>query len=402
MISNVDGAIDFIISAEKEHPNRIDTCASSSGATSNPFNQGNSTTSFSSTQSQNNPFGAPTLPTVTPAFAAPPTAAQTGAFGKPSALGQKPNPFGGTTPAFGAPSQLGTAGAFGQPSALGQKPNPFGPPSSGLAPGISNNTTAPFSAFAGAVSSFAQPQQPQTTNPFGPPTNPTISGPFQASSPPSQPTVLNQNSTQNSNPFASPNPPPQQNPFGTTPTPFGAPSPAPANPFGQPSAVSVNPFGNAPKTTPNPFVQTPAVPGTATNPFGSTQPPPATAANGLYGGHSQPLMNGTASVGPNGSLQHPSVESYSTKGASGRLNMFKGMRVTYKGEEAGFNGRGGDWQKIWFPQGAPAPYKDTEMDDAKYNEAIKTAYTHLQQSRSFKGGIMPAIPPKREWCAFDF
>ena len=82
--------------------------------------------------------------------------------------------------------------------------------------------------------------------------------------------------------------------------------------------------------------------------------------------------------------------------------MFKGMRVAYKGDEAGLNSRDGNWQKIWFPQGAPAPYKDTEMDDSEYNETIKAAYTNLQQSRSFQGGTMPMIPPKREWCMFDF
>ena len=409
VINNVDGAIDFIISAEKDHPNRIDTCrASTSGPlqTSNPLSQGASTNAFSNTQGQSNPFGAPSQTTNTAAFGASSTAAQSGAFGQPSALGQKPSAFG-AAPAFGAPSQLSAPGAFGRPSALGQKPTPFGDPSSGPSSGASSGAAAPFSSFAQVSNPFSQPQQQQAANPFGAPSNPPIANGFPASSQQTQQNPFAQTSGQASNPFGSPNHPTQQNPFGATSAPFGAPSPAPANPFGQPSTqppeASANPFSNASTTTPNAFAQAPAI--LTPNPFNSTQQTTTTVSpmdTRQMGGPPQPLVNGVASLGPNGSLQHPPLETYISKGIDGRLAMFKGMRVAYKGDEAGVRGRDGTWQKIWFPQGAPAPYKDTEMEISKYGEDIKSSYINLQQSRSFQGGIIPLVPPRREWCTFDF
>jgi nucleoporin NUP42 len=394
VINNVDGAIDFIINAEKEHPNRIDTCrASTSGplSTSNPLNQGGPANPFLSTQGHNNPFGAPSQPTSTSTSGSHTVTGQSAPFGQP---------LGGTTPAFGAPSQLGSAGTFGRPSALGQKPNPFGAPSGGALSSTSSGVSAPFSSFTGAGNPFSQPQQ-QAANPFGAPSV-TV---FPTSSQAAQQAPFSQTSGKGSNPFASANPPSQQNQFGTNPAPFGAPALVAANPFGQPSTKPAVTSGssNASTKDTNPFGQAPA-PLTA-NPFGSVQQPAATRSpidTRQISSHSQLVVNGNALVNPNGSLQHPSLEAYSTKARDGKLTIFKGMRVAYKGDEAGFNTRDGNWQKIWFPQGAPTPYKDTEMDDAKYDDSIKTAYKNLQQSSSFQGGVMPMIPPRREWCTFDF
>jgi nucleoporin NUP42 len=403
-LSNVDEAINFIISAEKEHPNRIDICrmsTSGQGSTSTPFSQ-QSSTPTTQASGGGNPFGAPSQPAASSPFGTS-TTASTGVFGQPSGLGQRPNPFGGTSQSFGTPSQLGAAGAFGRPSVLGQKPNPFGAPSASPASGISNTATAPFSSFAAAPNPFAQPQQQQGTNPFGAPSQPAQQNP------------LNQTATQISNPFGSANPPSQQqNPFGNpSSAPFGAPSSISENPFGQPSTrpptIGGNPFGSASTSTVNPFAQRPPTQASTSNPFGATQPfaapnanpfgnpPAANAFNANQAvGSSQPSLNGAATVGQNSS------ESYSSKGVDGRLKMFKGRPVVYKNDEAGFRGKDGSWQKIWFPQGAPAPYKDTEMEVSQYDESIKTAYMHLQQSGSFEGGVMPMMPPRREWCSFDF
>ncbi|KIN01005.1 hypothetical protein OIDMADRAFT_54146 [Oidiodendron maius Zn] len=391
VISNVDGAIDFIISAENEHPNRIDTCrASTSGplSTSNPLNQGGgSAIPFSSTQGQNNPFGAPSQLTSTSIFSAPTATAQSVPFGQPSALGEKPNALGGGAPAFGAPSQLGAVGAFGRPSALGQKPNPFGASSNGALSSTSSGASAPFVSSAGAGNPFSQPQQQQAANPFGAPSG---SG-FSTSAQSAGQGPFSNASDRGPNPFTS------ANQFGASPAPFGTPAAGAANPFGQPStkplATSVNPFGNAPASAENQFGKSPTL--STTNPFSSMD-------TRQIGTPSQPLPNGNALIDPNGPLQHPSLEAYGTKDHNGRLTMFKGMRVAYKGDEAGFNTKDGNWRKIWFPQGAPAPYKDTEMGDSNYDDNIEAAYMRLQQSRSFPGGVMPMIPPRREWCTFDF
>ncbi|KAK7935854.1 hypothetical protein PG985_001349 [Apiospora marii] len=143
-LNNVEQAIQFILESENRHPNRNDICAQNSqqGGTANTFavgaNQAGgfgsappaSQNPFSTGQSQSNPFGGGA--TSTPSASA-------GGFGQPSALGQKPNPFGST--AFGQPSQLGSTGtsafgggsggsAFGQPSQLGgASASAFGQPS---------------------------------------------------------------------------------------------------------------------------------------------------------------------------------------------------------------------------------------------------------------------------------
>ena len=401
VISNVDGAIDFIISAENEHPNRIDTCrASTSGplSTSNPLSQGGgSAIPFSSTQGQNNPFGAPSHLTSTSIFSAPTTRAQSVPFGQPSTLGEKPNALGGGAPAFGAPSQLGAVGAFGRPSALGQKPNPFGASSNGALSSTSSGASAPFVSSAGAVNPFSQPQQQQAANPFGAPSG---SG-FSTSAQSAGQGPFSNASDRGPNPFTS------ANQFGANLAPFGTAAAGAANPFGQPNtkplATSVNPFGNAPASAANQFGKSPTL--STANPFSSIQQTATTGSpmdTRQIGTPSQPLANGNALIDPNVPLQHPSLEAYSTKDLNGRLTMFKGMRVTYKGDEAGFNTKDGNWQKIWFPQGAPAPYKDTEMGDSNYDDSIEAAYMRLQQSRSFPGGVMPMIPPRREWCTFDF
>jgi nucleoporin NUP42 len=82
--------------------------------------------------------------------------------------------------------------------------------------------------------------------------------------------------------------------------------------------------------------------------------------------------------------------------------MFKGKPVVYKEGEAGVRHRDGTWEKIWFPDGPPPPYKDTELDDSVYTDEVQEAYVHMRETGSFRDGVMPLIPPKREWCTFDF
>jgi nucleoporin NUP42 len=82
--------------------------------------------------------------------------------------------------------------------------------------------------------------------------------------------------------------------------------------------------------------------------------------------------------------------------------MFKGKPVVYKDNEAGIQNRDGTWEKIWFPDGPPAYYGATELDDNAYTEDIKQAYLHARETGSFKDGVMPLLPPKREWCLWDF
>jgi len=82
--------------------------------------------------------------------------------------------------------------------------------------------------------------------------------------------------------------------------------------------------------------------------------------------------------------------------------MFKGNRVIYKDGQPGFEDRNHTWQKIWFPEGAPIMNKDTEMEDALYDDKTKEAYMHLRRTGTFPDDVMPMLPPKREWCLWDF
>ncbi|RDL30459.1 uncharacterized protein BP5553_10337 [Venustampulla echinocandica] len=432
-LNDVDGAINFIINAEKEHPNRIDICKGAQGAAAGPSSNPFSTNASQPTVAKN-PFGAPSQPASISAFGAPSGAA--GAFGQPSALGAKPNPFGAPTQAFGAPSQLGATGGFGQPSALGQKPNPFGAPSAGQAPGTSGPSASGFAAFAGTPAPFSQQNQPPSTNAFGAPSQPTTSSAFGAPSQPAPAGVFGAPSqTAQSSAFGAPSQPAQSSafgapsqlgqsrPFGTstsqtqpnpfasnTSQPFGGPppskpdfgalsQPATQTPFGGATGQQQNPFGapsSASAATPNPFGPPQPTPTAPPNPFGNAGAGPSGATP--FGTPAQPVVNGHAGKGS----QHPPLSNYASKDGSGRLTMFKGKRVIYRDGEPGVQNRDGTWAKIWFPDGPPPYYKDTELEDEAYDENTKAAYMHMMQTGMFQNGAMPLVPPKREWCLWDF
>ncbi|TVY81949.1 Nucleoporin [Lachnellula suecica] len=452
-LRDVDGAMNFIINAQHEHPNRVDIVALT-GSQPNPLSQPNgaqNTTpnSFGApSQGASSAFGAPSQPRTTSAFGAPsqpaasafgapsgggafgqPSALGTqsrafgapsgGAFGQPTALGTQPSAFGapsqpasggafgqpsqlGGGGAFGRPSQLGAAGGvFGQPASLGQKTSAFGAPSSNSTfGGTSNTTPAPFSGFATTANPFSQ-NTPATTGAFAAPSQPTTSAPFGGPSPPAQANPFGTPSGQTSNPFA-----------GASAAPFGAPSPAPNNPFAAPSPAPNNPFGaSSQPTNQNPFggarLQNPPVPASsapnAPNPFNSPQPNPpisnpfGNAAAAQNPGISQLGINGNTAATP-----HPPISSYSSKDQNGRLTMFKGRRVVYQNGVPGVQNNDRTWSKIWFPEGAPLPYKDTEMEDSAYDDGTKAAYGQMRQTGSFTNGVMPMLPPKREWCTWDF
>ncbi|KAK0101541.1 hypothetical protein ONS95_006708 [Cadophora gregata] len=425
--NNIDGAINFIISSEKEHPNRIDIVRGGqvgAGFQPNPFN---GQPSFQQQSPVANPFaGASQSSQGAPAFGAP--SALGGAFGQTSALGQKTNAFGTASPAFGAPTQLGATG-FGQPSALGQKANPFG------APAAHALTAVPFSSFtatpnpfrqmptsgaptdSGTANAFQRPPQPATSQTFGAP-----STSFGAPSQTAQPNPFSQPSNPNasSNPFGG-HSDLQPNSLGRSQPAFGDLSPT-KNPFGAPTEtsqalqdkfvahaapqqnpfapatialvpVAVNPFGPSSLQTRNP------------NPFGH----PVTGASSLpnsddtFAPQSQAptAINGH---GPNVQLgaPHPQIGSYISRDSSGKLSTFKGKHVDYKGAEPGFTSRSGLWERIWFPEGPPMFNKDTEVDEKMYDDRTEAAYLHAKQTGSFPTGIMPMLPPKREWCHWDF
>ncbi|EON98481.1 putative ccch zinc finger domain-containing protein [Phaeoacremonium minimum UCRPA7] len=440
-LNNLDGAIEYIIAAGEKHPNRIDECKNNSqaGGTTGAFSTGS--------QQASNPFLKP--PTSAPA---------TGAFGQTSALGQKTNPFGAVgntsafgqpsglgghpTSAFGQPSQMGGGSAFGQPSAmgqnsafgqtsaLGQKPNPFG--------GGGGSAFGQTSSL-GQNSAFGQPSQQATSSPFGQAAQPTSGfgqpsalgqkpSPFGGASATATPspfaTAMGGSNTPAANPFA-------QQQATSSPSPFGqAAATAPTNPFGQAQQQQSSPFGApaAPKedamdVNSAPPASTgfgaPAATPAPSNPFAQVQTssgfgqPTSNTGFGGFGGQTNNAATSSAPASqnpyaPDASRQHPPLSSYSTRGPDGRLQTWKGKPVGYKQIEGrpqpGVQNFDGSFTRIWFPDGPPTYYKDTEPLSANMHYTVREqgAWKKFMETGRLELGNMPEMPPLREHCTWDF
>ena len=76
--------------------------------------------------------------------------------------------------------------------------------------------------------------------------------------------------------------------------------------------------------------------------------------------------------------------------------------MTYVDDEPCFKRNDGALERIWFPDG-PQPFsKSPEVPDEAYDEAAKENYIYMKEHGAFKNGIMPLLPPKREWVDWDF
>ncbi|KAG9230429.1 hypothetical protein BJ875DRAFT_537145 [Amylocarpus encephaloides] len=415
ILSNAEGALQYIIDAEKQHPNRIDIVKEGSTVKeTNPFSSNKQTI-----QPRSNPFGGQN--DQNNGAIGPPSG---GAFGQPPALGQRTSAFGamsGGTGAFGQPSGLSqNQNAFGAPSTLGQKPNPFAAAPGGNAfgqpSGLGQTQSAfgspsalkpsPFRTLSTSNNTFGQPSsqarsstpfgqvldgnngfgQPSTVNqnssgfgapsggPFSPQVQPNTSSPFGVPSQTASHYPLSQQNSQvNEISQAFYQPSPARNPFSNTQRPFSAS-------FGAPSqAATANPLLDNQLQAPNSFGAVNQAQGVAT-----------ITASGFSGS----FMVGAQPPIP--------IDSYSSTGSDGRLTMFKGQKIVYRGEVPGIQNRDGSWAKIWFPKGAPNSSKDSEMDPALYDEKTETAYLHARQTGMFDNGVIPLLPPKVEWCSWEF
>ncbi|KAI9841226.1 MAG: hypothetical protein M1838_003671, partial [Thelocarpon superellum] len=378
-LADVDGAINYVLEGAKTHPNRIDVCAGASA----------------SVQGGNAPAAISGQP---PAFAL-----GSGAFGKPSNLNVPGTAFGQTTAqapatsAFGQPSQLGGgSSAFGKPSQLGAGVTGFGQPSQLGAP------TTGFgqpSQLGGNLAAGQPPLRGPSAGVFGGSAAHGASGAF------GQPTTLTP-----SGGFGKPSDVPHAGVFGR-------PSAPPSNPFAASSATAQAPapgtFGQpSPLTRPNPFAVPANQATTGSDAFATPQAPtsnpfgPANVARtdgndaGSGGIFAKPAVvpNGTA---PQQGGSDPS--GYSTRDASNRLLSWKSRRVQYIDGEPCYQGGDGKWERIWFPDGSPPTIEnDTHLPMENYDDKTKDAYLYVRDHGVFKDGWMPLLPPRREWCRWDF
>ncbi|KAK4167007.1 nucleoporin AMO1 [Cladorrhinum sp. PSN259] len=434
-LNDIPGAIRFIVNAANKHPNRVDICNNASGGA-----VGLASNAFGAPPPQvSNPFGAPAAAPATPAA---------GAFGQSSALGQKPNPFG--APAFGQPAQPANS-AFGQAPALGasnsvfgkpaQPGGAFGQPSALVGGGLGGKVFGQGAAQpAFGQSGFAQAAATQPgvgfgqtatlgakPNPFGAQQQPAANPFGQAQQPAQNTGVFGQpatNAATANNPFGAPSP--ANNAFGApaaaaTPSPFGGqPTPAAPSPFGQPQQPTQqanNPFGGAPAAlaaapAANPFGQPVSAlfgGGAAAKAVAQATPVFEAAARSAAGAP-QGQGQGQGPYGPNATRQHPDISAYSSKNPDGTLRMFKGKPVTYdipKGADKPLpfiRQFDGSMLRIWMPNGAPPYTKETEADDpSKYDDpAVQQQWASFIRTGQFEDGLMPEVPPKREWCQWDF
>ena len=410
-LNDVDGAIKYIINGGNEHPNRLDVCRAKGVAQTQPqtltSNQqtaltfGQPSGSTLSQPSQPSAFGMPSAtsfgqPSATFGQPSAPTSSfgqpsastfgqpsQPSSFGQPSTLGRPTTSFGQPSSTFGKPSI--SAPTFGQPSA----PGPFGKPSISAPTFGQPSAPGPFGAplqqasnvFGNSSGPDSLPQPTATANnPFGQPLAPTHSSPFGKPSAPSQPTAFGRPSTSNPSPAFG-----QPALSGAT-TGFSQTSTAPSNPFAQPTTPSTtSTFGLPSIAAPVSFGQR----ATSQNlgPSSTVQPLTGPAPNRLD-------VRSTSGQGTNGvQIQ---------KDSHNKVTSWKGMSVRYFDDEPCYKGNDGNWQRIWFPDGPPVFAKTVELPDEAYDEATKANYTHLRQTGTFKDGVMPALPPKRQWCNWNF
>ena len=459
ILNDVDGAVKYIIDGKDQHPNRDDQVLKTGSSFNwttrpSPDQPSAATTGGTAFGQASTPFGGSS----TSAFGKPSPA--TPAFGQStfsqsSTTGSTSLRSGqtGSTSAFGKPSGLGSgSSAFGQPSNLGGGSSAFGKPSAigGASPFSSQNTssTSPFgqtSASQGAPT-FGQTSSTPAASPFGQASAPTGGSAFGQPSAPGRGTAFGQAPAPGSGTeFGKPSPfgaaASSAPGFGSS-TPFGAQASSSTSAFGQPSQPGqqstsfgqssqpaqpqstfgkATPFGSSGGTT-STFGQsslgnsTPFGASSTTSAFGRPSAP-ATA-------QSQPAFGSTTANGssaPFGSQQtstNPGFASQAARTAPGqRLTSFKGRPITYhrlehqpgkpedKKEYAFYRNQStGKEERVWVPDGQPGPNPDVEALPEVYEalgSALKQLYDVVREKGVFEGGVVPEVPPKREWVSWE-
>ena len=272
-------------------------------------------------------------------------------------------------PAFGqqsAPSMSGrpVLSAFGQPS-FGQ-PSTFGKPSSST-PTFGQPSVSGSSGFLQSSSS----------------SNALSANPFQVASGPSQGPMMNQSTTQ-------PNPGlfGQSSVFSTT-SPFSQSSTQLGNSTSPKTAAPQNPFTNstASRTSLDGRAST-----SVSDPFASkvSASQDGKFVQSLASASAPKILNGQQWAG-----------ARVRKDANGKLTSWNGNAVSYIDGEPCYKATSGAWQKIWFPDGVPTFVNSVDIPEDRYNSETKENYAFLRDNGAFKNGVIPLLPPKREWCSWN-
>ena len=421
ILGNLNGAVDYVLAGANQQPNRfsylIDNESSRSASQSAQSGVGGITRNADTA----NYYDASATASIAPQQPLAPqmqsSAPHASSFDAPSAIGQKTSAFGqpsalGGGATFGQPSTPVGSGTFGQASALGQQQPAFGQAGFGQpkpsAPQGLGSKPNPFAqASTQAQPAFGQPtfgqpsQQTQSQNPFGQQQQPT------------------------------------QSPFG------GQQQPQAQVQFAQPG------FGQ-------PSQQVPSTPGNIFSPGGTNHnrmsgPTPTDTTHTMSGAQGDSIFaNGSSQQQPqNGaSMQHqpngfgaqpqpsqmngitgkatPDPGSYMQLHPNGSLARWKGQPVHfYQQSQDPESGRtteahytypnqnnGGKEERIWFPQG-PATEQDGSLKpnpdlvglpedyEGEKGGAVKHIYDYVRDNWQFEDGVMPELPPKKNWVRYD-
>nr|POE98321.1 nucleoporin amo1 [Quercus suber] len=335
------------------------------------------------------------------------------AFGAPSVPGA-PNPAlgtsGGARPAFGAPSAFGASAraqgsTFGSSSSMGSQPSPFAGGSqtqSQQANGF--GSASPFGSTHAQPTAFGSAQTQQSafgSIGFGQHSQPTgnVGGGF------------NQVSQPGSGGFGQPSQSGGIGGFGQTST-LGS-----GGGFGQASqsGPGASPFASKPQQSTSPFGQ----PGNSipqSNTGAGFGAPSQLGGGNAFGSQSQPQpprnifgSSNSASADP---PAHPQLNglgdsSAITRDSSGKLLKWKGLPVRYDAQGAPLyqDPNTGRTERIWIEKGPPPSHPDFEGPAEAYQgetgHVLKGMYDFLRETNTFKDGLIPEIPPKREWIRWD-
>lgn len=348
VLNDIDGAIKYIIDGEKQHPNRLDV-VKQRGVPTLQLQSGSN--NFSTAFGQIPP-SSKQVSVSAPSHAAP------ASLVRPSTSSGQP----------AAPIS-----SFGQPSSLGLPKTTFGQPSS-LGP--------PKLLFGHAPSSGSEITQPAKESPFG-----QVQGRFPVGSGATSEPVRAPVSgfAQPSNPFGQNAPQMPHNHFSHQST-FGKPASS-SSTFEKPILQQAVGTSGAPAIVKsNLFMSAESNPRTAL-PGSSTQ---SSNRAGKAAQFSQAAANGS------------SLLTDAKRDAQGKLVTWRGNSVQYVDNEACYRETDGRWRKIWFPDGAPVYAKAVELPDDMYDEKTKESYRYLREHGTFKGDLLPELPPKKEWCNWNF
>ncbi|KAI9845414.1 MAG: hypothetical protein M1837_004892 [Sclerophora amabilis] len=350
----------FGINCRNDHPLKNQDRASSNRSGGGSFGPQQQTSGVFARSSQPaSGFGQTSSPAPTSfsAFGKPSFSSDTNGFGQPNQ--PTSNPFGvSSQPAsnpFGRPSQP----AFGQPSQPGSAFQAPSQPTFGQPAMPSSSFGAP--SFPG----FGQPPGPSTSNSFGRPAQPNSN---QITDRPSEPSSMEWEAEAENN------------------APSGFTSQPPNNPFGKVAQSTSNVFENGPQGSAQFQGAVGGVGGK--DETGNPVPFPVQIANPYH---------------PESKFVHPDLRTYSVRDASNKLLTWHSKPVHYIDNEPCFKrDDDGTWEKIQFPDGPPAYNPDTEFPELEYDEETKEAYLFLREHGYFKDDWMPNLPPRREWCTWDF